>query len=530
MEIKDDSRLYFLLKNKKTYGNLPRSSTKAIGWSCGSNSCRSWKLSPNKMILANYPIKCDCKQVDTTLLNAQIKYNNNRLNTVTPYVNIKKYDLIENHSLNSEINEVCDMTGRTCGTGVKTRFRDYVCSHNNLSVQRPNLALEWNYEKNGNLTPNMVPISATIKVWWICSNSNNCGCHQWQASLQKRIVRGDGCGFCSGRYACKHKNLLILRPDIAKEWFYEKNIGKLPENVVCGSDEKVWWKCSKEGVCECHFWKAKVSKRTKKNQGCPFCNVGRACIHRNLKVLFPEIAKEWDYEKNKDKNMMIENIPPVSGKLASWICQSDNNCGCHRWDAHINNRTSNDSGCPFCYQNRPCKHRNVKTLYPKVAMEWDYERNQGILPEECAPISTPSVWWKCSINNEHKWKAPIYSRTDGKNECPLCTHNRYSKIQIEWLKFVMETEHIFIQHAENGGEYYIEGIGKVDGFCKQTNTVYEFHGNFWHGNPNMFDPTDINPFNKKSYGDLYKSTLDRSNKIKRFGYNLIEMWESDFHP
>lgn len=36
------------------------------------------------------------------------------------------------------------------------------------------------------------------------------------------------------------------------------------------------------------------------------------------------------------------------------------------------------------------------------------------------------------------------------------------------------------------GEYRIEGVGKVDGFCEQTNTVYEYHGDYWHGNPDIY--------------------------------------------
>lgn len=37
----------------------------------------------------------------------------------------------------------------------------------------------------------------------------------------------------------------------------------------------------------------------------------------------------------------------------------------------------------------------------------------------------------------------------------------------------MKKENIFIQHATNGGEFYIPNTGKVDGYCKETNMVYE---------------------------------------------------------
>jgi hypothetical protein len=69
---------------------------------------------------------------------------------------------------------------------------------------------------------------------------------------------------------------------------------------------------------------------------------------------------------------------------------------------------------------------------------------------------------------------------------------------------------------------------KFDGFDPKTNTVYEFHGSMWHGDPRVYKSTDINPVNKKLYGDLYSDTLKREELIKKLGYNLIIMWEKDF--
>ena len=43
-----------------------------------------------------------------------------------------------------------------------------------------------------------------------------------------------------------------------------------------------------------------------------------------------------------------------------------------------------------------------------------------------------------------------------------------------WLKWVSDTQNVHIQHVMNGGEYVIPDVGKVDGFCKATNTVHEF--------------------------------------------------------
>ena len=51
-----------------------------------------------------------------------------------------------------------------------------------------------------------------------------------------------------------------------------------------------------------------------------------------------------------------------------------------------------------------------------------------------------------------------------------------SKSAIEWLDFISHKEGISIQHSGNGyGEKVINRIS-VDGFCEQTNTVFQFQG------------------------------------------------------
>ena len=59
-------------------------------------------------------------------------------------------------------------------------------------------------------------------------------------------------------------------------------------------------------------------------------------------------------------------------------------------------------------------------------------------------------------------------------------HEKYSKQSIQWLDHVMKTKNIHIKHAENRGERRIDNY-LVDGYDEVNNTVYEFHGCYWHG-------------------------------------------------
>ncbi|MGZ8924400.1 MAG: DUF7487 domain-containing protein [Nitrososphaeraceae archaeon] len=100
---------------------------------------------------------------------------------------------------------------------------------------------------------------------------------------------------------------------------------------------------------------------------------------------------------------------------------------------------------------------------------------------------------------------------------------------IQWLEHIMEQEGIYIQHAANIGEFKIPGTRyKADGYCHETNTIYEFHGDYWHGNPEVFNYDVLNESIGKTMGELYQKTILKENKIISLGYNLVVLWENDF--
>ena len=57
---------------------------------------------------------------------------------------------------------------------------------------------------------------------------------------------------------------------------------------------------------------------------------------------------------------------------------------------------------------------------------------------------------------------------------------KQSIVAAKWLSYISEKEDLYIQHVRNGGEKRF-GDYSLDGYCEETNTVYEFQGCFWHG-------------------------------------------------
>ena len=90
--------------------------------------------------------------------------------------------------------------------------------------------------------------------------------------------------------------------------------------------------------------------------------------------------------------------------------------------------------------------------------------------------------------------------------------NTVSKISLQWLNWL--SENIYIQHAMNDGEHTIPTVGKVSGYCAQTNTVYELQGCFWHGCKKCYTEGQINPVNQLDMVELQRAT-QRKNKLIR---------------
>lgn len=72
---------------------------------------------------------------------------------------------------------------------------DYNKKENSLFEKFPSIALEWDYSKNGNLTPETVNSGSSKLVWWKCLQ---CG-HEWKTTINSRTNSGCGCRICGAK-------------------------------------------------------------------------------------------------------------------------------------------------------------------------------------------------------------------------------------------------------------------------------------------------------------------------------------------
>ena len=314
----------------------------------------------------------------------------------------------------------CKTCGNTWSASVSNRAsRNSGCPYcsnykvkkgfNDLATVSPDIAKEWDYEKNSPLKPDEVVAFYSKKVWWRCKDCGN----SWQASPNARARRG--CPYCCNHIKIEGFNDFESQyPGLVKEWDYDKN-KKLPSQYAAGSDARVWWKCSNG-----HSWKTTINSRTKRSGGCPYCSNKKVLLgYNDLFTTNPELKEEWDFEKNK--NVSPSTIGAGYQKKVWWICKS---CG-NSWETRVYLRV-NGSGCPECGKEKN-KINRLKTMasknplflqYPYLEEEWDYEKNKSLDISLIPASSSQFVWWKCKEG--HSYKTRISTRTLRKAGCPYC--------------------------------------------------------------------------------------------------------------
>lgn len=359
-----------------------------------------------------------------------------------------------------------------------------------LGLRFPNIASEWNYAKNANLSPLDLPPSSTKRVWWVCENG-----HEYRAVISYKVSRGKNCGKCkevndkeivpkSNKYL---KSLLAAKyPGLSREWHPTKNLNLTPTNTLYSFSEKVWWKCSKG-----HPYQATIAYRISNGNTCPKCKSPESWL-----LNYPELTKLYNEAKNSTDFLDIKIRD--SENMYSWKCKNhhewqatawamykrENKCkACevgvisaypqllkefyqeknvdinpdfipinykekiywkgycgHEWQARISERILYKGknivkGCPYCLGYRVLPGFNdLETLNPTIAAEWHPIKNGDLKPSEVSYGSSKKVWWLCK--HGHEWQARTCDRTKENSRCSACSNNLFSPSLPSVLYFI----------------------------------------------------------------------------------------------
>lgn len=337
---------------------------------------------------------------------------------------------------------------------------------NNFAVQYPDLAAEWNYEKNGDLHPENVSAKCNKKVWWQCSFCGN----EWQNTVTHRTSRGDSCPACTRGQTSFAEQVVFfyvtqVYPDAInryKEEFefdvfipfintaieYDGAFYHASENKLTKDNLKDRY-CHEHGIklirfraphlsdtesairitCQEHQIVDGIIALFKELEcSCPPIDFDQDRIkitekfrqtqqENSLQTLYPSIAAEWHPTKNG--KVVPSAIAPKANAKFWWKCST---CG-YEWQSSPSHRCGRGDGCPFCSGKVVISGKNdLATLHPLIAAEWHPAKNQPLLPSQVSKCSNRRIWWRCKLG--HEWIASINDRVSDQTQCPYCQNRK----------------------------------------------------------------------------------------------------------
>lgn len=177
-------------------------------------------------------------------------------------------------------------------------------------------------------------------------------------------------------------------------------------------------------------------------------------------------------------------------------------------------------GCERCsYELRGDMSRHTFEMFVEASNK--QHNNKYTYPQQEYISAETKMRIVCKKHGEFLQRAIDHTSGYG---CPKCSTS-ISKKERAWL------DQMGIPDTTSNRQVKIKIGNKkynVDGYNPQTNTVYEFHGDYWHGNLNIYQPDELNKVTGKDMQHHYDETCRKHRDLKAAGYNLIWIWESDW--
>ena len=257
----------------------------------------------------------------------------------------------------------------------------------------------WDYEKNYPLRPEMVQPFSEKVVAWICPNNPQ---HRWNNTV-KSVSLGYGCTKCSRTYRYNTADWIEAAKAIHGDQYDYSRVeyvnSKTPVTIICRT----------------HGEFTQLPSEHLSGKGCKYCSHQAFHPLESLSVKCPEIAAQWDYERNKETGFTPDTIGIDSKRRFWWHCTNGRP---HSFLATIAKRVNGHMQCAVCRGKQISPDTSLEFLFPELAKEWCPENSKK--PSEVSKGSEYRALWKCSNPNHPPYRAIVGNRTRCKSGCPLC--------------------------------------------------------------------------------------------------------------
>ena len=255
-------------------------------------------------------------------------------------------------------------------------------------------------------------------------------------------------------------------------------------------------------ICRKHGKFMQSADRHWRGDGCKKCSIDALRITQ--KEFIEEATKKhngfYDYSKsvyvNANKKIII--VCPKHGEFKQ-------RAGSHYLLGH---------GCPKCRigGTEVTQEEFIQRATKKHNGFYDYSKSFYTVALEKIVIICPK-------HGEFKQASGSHLRGQG---CPKCV-GYISKKETLWLDSINVPEEFRQKSIKINGKNF-----NTDATDIINKIVWEFYGDYWHGNLKIYDPNKINKATNSTFGELNAKTMNREKILKDAGYKVISIWESDF--
>lgn len=242
-----------------------------------------------------------------------------------------------------------------------------------------------------------IPEHSTVMCSWRCPAG-----HEYRETRASHR-HSRGCPVCASSVATR-------MPGLLRYWNEDRNTGSAAD-VSAYSREKAHWRCDHGHEFERPPYR--VLSTGHKCQECrregkvPWRIAGKVEPGLTLAEAFPEIAAEWDHQRNARGP---EEFAPGSQRVAYWLCENG-----HSWSSPICHRTSAARHPASCQQ---CKA--IAFVAPELAAQLHPHLNPPDTALRVRKGSSEILHWQCELGHVFTASVAARLRTTYPASCDMC--------------------------------------------------------------------------------------------------------------
>lgn len=290
-----------------------------------------------------------------------------------------------------------------CGYEIakKSKNRTTLANAKSLADNLPELAREWDSDRNGDLLPTQITTKSGKKVWWKCQQG-----HSWQAKIAAR-ANGSGCPNCTLHGSSKIEIRLFSE---VLYFFPDAELKKDIDGFECD----IFIPSLTLGIeIDGYHWHQSNKNLERDQRKTKYLKSKINLIHLRDDRLGME--SESDILMNEK-----ESYKSITNKLFGYLALQ---CPQRSSEfAEYQNQPSfhNDRGYFQLLQRfpKPLNGQSFAEKLPEHLDDWDSDLNDGLSPYDIYPTATDDLNWKCHKCGSVYRMQPMQKYQYG-SKCPL---------------------------------------------------------------------------------------------------------------